>query len=244
MKKVLLISLLSIVVAVAGGAWWLMGSLDTLVAKAIRAYAPEITGVSFKLDSVHIAPSEGAAALKGLELGNPSGFHTEKAIAVANIAMKLDVASLTKDVVLIHEIVIESPEVSYEYASGGSNLDVIQRHVQSYVDERTGGASASDPKSPKKKVIIENLYVRNGKVSVSAQALNGKAMSVPLPDIHLTDIGKSSGGTSPAQAAKQVVNSITQGASKAASSLHLDSIAHSVGNAVSAGVDKVKGLFK
>lgn len=238
MKKVLLASLLALAVVVGGAFWWLNGSMDSLVAKAVRNFGPEILGVSVRLDSAHIKPVDGSASLQGLDIGNPAGFHTDRAFVADEISMKLDTGTLTKDVVVIHEIVVQAPRVTYEQASGGSNLDVIQRNIQSYIDKK------SDGKSSGKKLVIENLYVRNGKVSVSHEMLKGKSMTVTLPEIHLKDIGKSSGGVTPEQAARQVVGSITQAATSVVTNLHLDSVSKRVTDSVSSGIDKVKGWFK
>ena len=56
-------------------------------------------------------------------------------------------------------------------------------------------------------------------MSVSAAELQGKALSAPLPDIHLTDIGKKSGGATAGEVAQQVLAAVGQAATRAATSL-------------------------
>lgn len=244
MGKFLWAAVAVLVLILGGGAWWLYQSLDKVVASAIRVYGPQITGVNVKLDSVKVRPADGAAAIHALELGNPAGFKTPRALAVGTVSMQLDVATLTKDVVLIKEILIEHPQVTYEYASGGSNLDVIQRNVDQYLAARTGGNSAPADKASQKKVIIEHLYIRDARAAVSAEALHGKAMTLALPEIHLTDIGKKSGGATPAEATRQVVGAITQSATKAVAPLNLGGTMASIKKGMSGAVDTVKGWFK
>ncbi|MDE2418137.1 MAG: hypothetical protein KGN32_10050 [Burkholderiales bacterium] len=245
MGKFLWAAVVVLVLIIGGGAWWLYRSLDQVVASAIRSYGPEITGVSVKLERFNIKPAEGMAALVGLELGNPKGFKTPRALAVGTISMQLDVASLTKDVVLIKEIVIEKPEVTYEYASGGSNLDVIQRNVEAYVASKTG-KNESTPKdnATQKKVIIEQVVIRDARAAVSAEILQGKAMTLVLPDMRLTDIGKKAGGVTPAEATRQVVGAISQSATKAVAPLNLGGAMDSIKKGVSSATDTVKGWFK
>lgn len=242
MGKILGAILIGVLVVVAGGAWWLYSSLDSVVAQAIRSYGPDITGVSVKLGGVKIQPTEGRAALHGLELGNPAGFKTERALSVGQISTTLDIASLNKDVVLIKEVVVEQPEVVYEYASGGSNLDVIQRHVDNYVAQKLGTSDKS--KGKEKKMIIEHLYIRGAKASVSAEMLKGKSMTVPLPDMHLTDIGKKTNGATAGEVAKQVLGALTQSVSKAVGSLNLGGAVDAVKKGTNSAVDTVKGFFK
>ena len=244
MKKILLGVVVVILLAVGGGTWWLYSSLDSLVASAIREYGPQITGVSVKLSSVKIKPADGSAALRGLVIGNPKGFKTDHALSLGEISMTLDINSLTKDVILIKQISIIKPDVMYEHASGGSNLDVIQRHVEKYVTEKTGGKGDAKDKGPGKKMIIEHVFIKDGKAAVSAEILKGKAMTVPIPDLHLTDIGKKSNGATAGEAAKQVLGAITQSVSRAVSSLNLGVMVDDVKKGASAVGDKVKGLFK
>jgi hypothetical protein len=165
-------------------------------------------------------------------------------MAVATISMQLDVASITKEVVLIKEIVIDQADVTYEYASGGSNLDVIQRQVEAYIAEKTGGANAKKDTSSPKKIIIEHLYITGTRAGVSADMLQGKTMTLVLPDIHLTDIGKKSGGVAPAEATRQVVSAISQSATKAVAPLKLGGAMESIKKGVSSASDTVKGWFK
>ncbi len=243
MKKILLGIAVVVLFGIACGAWWLYRSLDSLVASAIREYGPEITGVSVKLSSVKIVPADGTAALRGLIIGNPKGFKTEHALSLDEISMRLDIGSLTKDVILIKEISINKPDVTYEYASGGSNLDVIQRNVERYVAENLGGKDKPKDKGPGKKFIIENVYIKNGTANVSAEILKGKAMSVPLPDLHLADIGKKSNGATAGEAAKQVLGAITQSVTKSVSSLNLGGALDSIKSGAGGVTDKIKGIF-
>jgi hypothetical protein len=244
MKKTLWTVLLVVLLALAGGVWWLYSSLDTVVASAIRAYGPDITGVTVKVAAVKIQPADGTALVRELQLGNPPGFKTARALFVGQISMKLDVASLTKDLVLVNEISIEQPEVTYEYAAGGSNLDVIQRHVDAYIAENLGSPGTSKKGEPEKKIIIENLYIKGAHAKVSADMLQGKVVTLPLSDLHLKDIGKKSNGVTPAEATRQVVGAVTKNATNAVTPLHLGGVVDSIKKGASSTVDAIKGIFK
>ncbi len=245
MKKILLGIALVVVLAIAGGAWWLYSSLDSLVASAIRTHAPEILGVPVKLSSVKISPADGSAALRGLVIGNPPGFQTPRALSLGEISMRLDINSLTRDVILIKEISVTKPDVTYEHKSGGSNLDVIQRNVESYIARHAGSkgeAKDAKDKGSAKKFIIEHVYIRDGKAEASAEILKGKTVSVPIPNLHLTDIGKKSNGATAGEAAKQIVGAITSSVTKATSSI-FGGVVEGVKKGAEAVGDKIKGLF-
>jgi hypothetical protein len=242
----LLVLMLASVLALvlAGGGWWLFRSLDQVVASGIRTYGPEITGVPVRLGGVKIKPAEGSAAIHALELGNPVEFKTQRALTVGTISLQLDVASLTKDVVRIQQVVIEQPEVTYEHASSGSNLDVIQRHVEAYVASKASGQEPAKTTTQPKKLIIDHVYIKGARAAVSAQALNGKTMTLVLPDVHITDIGKKTGGATPAEATRQVVSALSQNTSRAVVPLNLGGAMERIKKDISGAADTVKGWFK
>ena len=184
-----------------------------------------MTKTKVSLGDVDLSIQTGEAALKGFEMGNPSGFKTPTAMSFGIVSVKIDPASVTSDVILIKEIVIAAPDITYEFASGGgSNFDAIQKNVDSYAKEMGAGGGAAAKKDSAeskggKKVIIEHLYVRDGKIGVSADFLQGKAMNAALPTIHLKDIGKKSNGATAAEVADQLMSEISKSATKVVSSL-------------------------
>ncbi len=249
MKKILLGLIVVVLLAAGGGAWWLYSERDSLIADAIRTYGPQILGVSVKLGGVKTDVANQTAALHGLVIGNPSGFQTPHALSLGLVSLKLDISSLTRDVILIREISVVKPDITYEHKAGGSNLDVLQRNAEKYVAEKTAalGIAKEDKKDagkPGKKFIIENFYLKDAKANVSAEILQGKTMSVPVADLHLTDIGKKTNGATGGEAAKQIISAITASVTKAASSLiniDVDGLKKKGSEAVGGAI---KGLFK
>jgi hypothetical protein len=143
---------------------------------------------------------------------------------------------------------VVKPDITYEHKSGGSNLDVIQRNAESYVATKTaefggGKDEKKDAGKPGKKLIIENFYLKDAKANVSAEILKGKTMSVPVPDLHLTDIGKKTNGATAGEAAKQIISAITSSVTKAASSI-FGGVVEGVKKGAEAVGGAIKGLFK
>lgn len=157
MKKLLLGIATLVLLAITGALWWLSNSLDAQVASAIRRYGPEITGVPITLTAAKIDPIDGKAALRGLVVGNPEGFKTKQALSLVEINMTLDIGSLTTDVIRIKELTLIKPEVTYEYASSESNLDVLQRNIERYLSQQRGPQKKAGDSGPGKKLIIEHL---------------------------------------------------------------------------------------
>jgi len=228
MKRVLLIGVAAVVVIIVAAVVLLYSNLDSIVKAAIERVGSQATQTKVTLDSVKISPTSGEGSLKGFRLGNPAGFKTESAMRFGEVSVKVDVASVTSNVIVIKEVVIGAPQVTYEIdTQGGSNISTIQKNVDAFAKSMgTGQAGAAKPEATKesggKKVVIDNLYIRDGKVSVAAAFLAGREMGASLPTIHLTNIGKDKGGATPAEVADKILSSITQAATKAVSQLGID----------------------
>ena len=156
-------------------------------------------------------------------MGNPPGFKTDSAFALGEIIVSLDISSIAEDTILVHEVVVTKPQVTYERGEQGSNIDVIRDNVESHdkshaaggtdsggsgnSGEASGEASSSDEEEHK--VIIEDLYIRGGVACVSAALLGGDTMDADLPDIHIADIGKDKGGATPKWVTEIIMEALT-----------------------------------
>ena len=204
----------------------LLASLDSLIETAVEEIGSEASQTSVQLDQAEISPTSGAGALRGLTVGNPKGFKTSHASKVAAVKVVVNLRSLTGETIHIKEIIIDAPDIIYELGGGGSNLQTIQNNVS----KASGGGNAKAKQSggdEGPKVIIDNLYIRNAKVALSAGILGGRKVPVPVPDIHLKDIGKDSKdgkGATMSEAAKKVIDEITGSVTKAASAINLEGI--------------------
>jgi hypothetical protein len=236
-----------LIIAVVVIVVFVLSSLDSLIQEAVETYGSEITQADVRLDTVKIEASSGKGALSGLKVGNPKGFETESAFRLGEVSVSLDVGTVTEDVIVINEIVIAAPEVTYEMASGGTNIDALQRNVDSYMEAKglkSKGGKAEPAKTEAKddggpKLVITNLYIKGGKANVSATMLKGKTMTVPLPDIHLKDIGKDKGGASPGEVVEQVLGSVTKGVKGAVATLDLGKTMETVTEGAKGAVESV-----
>ncbi|MFZ1989968.1 MAG: hypothetical protein WAW96_09375 [Alphaproteobacteria bacterium] len=211
-----------IAIVLAGGAiYYVLSNLNSIVRTEIVTYGSAATGTKVSLDSVDLQIAKGSGALKGLGIANPEGFSSDPAFAVQSIAVTIDTNSVfSTGPIIIKEVSIDSPAVNYEAGLSGSNLAAIEKHVTEYANSLTGGASTSKPapgaKKNERKLVIQDLYVRNGAISISHQALQGRKLAANLPEIHLHNIGKSSNGATYAEVTKQVLGAILASATKVA----------------------------
>jgi len=218
-KKVL-IGLGVLVVIIAVGVYVFLGSLNDIVRAAVEKVGSDMTQTNVSLNEVDIELTSGKGALRGFSVTNPKGFSDDDAFKFDEVSVVLDIASVRSDPIIIKEVIIQGPAVVYEFGdNGGSNLDQLNKNVQSKAGAG-GKSSGGDKKAPN--IIIENLYLRDGSVAVVAPLLNEK-MSVPLPTVHLKDIGKDGGkGATPEEIADKVMQAVLNGAKGAVSAANID----------------------
>lgn len=220
------------VVALLGAiVFFVASSLDTLVTAAVERYGSEMTQTRVDLNDAAISTSSGEGSLSGLTVGNPRGFETHNAVRMGDITIALDLGTITDDLIVIKEIAITEPEITYELAADGDNLSIIRRNVGDYMDKHPSSSDGGE--GPK--LVIENLYVRKGSVRVSAAGLSGRTLTAPLPDLHLEDIGQGDGGATPGEAVARVLGAVQENVTKAVGSLGL-------GGARGTAEDESKGV--
>ena len=204
MKRVLLIGGGVIAVIVIAVAYFLYSSLDSIIAAEIEKYGSQYTGTAVHVDGVQVDLSLGKGEITGFSVANPTGFDTPKAMEVGRVALALDIGSVTRDPIVIKEVVIDKPRVTYEIGAHGNNIDPLTRHVEAEIGSEDGGTANGGGR----KLVIENLYVNGGELSVSATGLHGKTMTVDLDNIHLRNIGEGEGGASAEQVAGIIAASL------------------------------------
>lgn len=234
MKRVA-IGLAAVGVILVVGFVILYSSLGTIITQAITTAGPEIIQAKVDLKETVIDASTGKGSLHGLLIGNPEGFKTESAFKMDQVEVTLDTDSITSDIITINKIDIQAPEVTYELGGSGSNINAIQNNVDAFVkkyveDSKPGEKSAANEGGTK--MVIDHVYVKGGKVNISATLLGGKSMTVPLPDIHLQDIGKKENGATPGEVAKAIISALNKSVLKAVTPLHLDKVGDVAGKTV------------
>jgi hypothetical protein len=208
--KKLVVVLLLLAAVVAGAGFWAYHSLDVVAKVALEFFGPRVAGVSVKVGEASFSTREGRGSLKNVEIGNPSGFSASRAARLGEIRVSLDPTTMTEPVILVHEIVIDSPVIIYERGDRGTNLDAIQKRIEGYIKSKGAGTDASSeaPQGASHRLVVERLSIRGAKVTMTHPGLKGQGVSFDLPDIELRDVGKRQNGITPSQLANIVTGAI------------------------------------
>jgi len=251
MLKKIAIGLAALVVLVVGAAYFFLSNLDDYIKTAMEKYGSEATQAEVKVGGVKIGLKDGSGQITNVTIGNPKGFAGPQAFGLGEVKVVVDPATVTKDVIVIKEVLIDKPQVTYEPSlAGGGNLETIQKNVSAYAAKMGGGSSGSSaPASSsggkaEKKLIIERVTIQGGQVSIKSPALAQANASTGLPTIILRDIGKARGGATPAEVSNEIIGAISQQAARAAAS-NLGGVLRGLqGGATSGGAgDQLRGLL-
>jgi len=244
MKKVL-IGLLVVVIVVSLVVNFFLGSI---VKSVTEEAGPIVLGVPVKMDKAEFRLMRGHITIKGFTLGNPEGFHTDKAIGIGELTIDLKPASIFSDTIHVKRVYVKAPEINYELGLGTSNIGKIMEGLSK---KEEGGKPAEEKKEEpqkkggKKKVIIDDLLIENGSIHIAAKVTGGVGAPIPLPTIHKTDIGKDEGGASIASVVTGVFHELlgaVTGVATGAAKL-VGEGATAVGDAAAGGVKAVGGAI-
>jgi hypothetical protein len=231
LRTVVLIGAAGVTLAAVGGLWWLYASRDALVKRAIEGFGPQLTGVTVKVKRVNLEPIDGTGSVTGLEVGNPPGYKSARALTLGEMRLAIDYSTLASNVIRVKEIALQGPVITYEAGAGGDNLTAIQRHIDAEVAKLAGPGSPD--KTSGRKFIVDHIYVRDASVRF------GDTLSLSMPNVHLRDVGKKSNGASAGEVVKAVWGSIASNAG---------SLAFRAGGALREGTKSViegaRSLFK
>lgn len=246
MRKIALIgggAVALVVVLAVGVGVFLYSSLDSLVKKAIETVGSQVAGVPVSVSEVQVKLGEGKASIKGLSVGNPKGFTAPHAFRLGEISVVLDTGSVTGNPIVIKDVTVTAPEVTYETGAQGSNIDALQRNVAAH-----GGGGKSEPAAASsssdggKKLVIDRLALTGGTLKL-ATPIPGAQASAKLGDIVLTGIGRSQGGASSAQVAEQVLGALVKGSLKSVQNMGLGGLVDGVTGKAGGAGDAIKGVF-
>jgi len=187
-------------------------SLDKIIKRGVETVGPQLTQVEVKLDGVSLSLLSGGGSIKGLLVGNPQGYKTPSAIRVDRASLSVQPSSLLSDKIVIKSINVQAPEITFEGDLKGNNISKILENVEAATGGggETPAAKPAPTSGPSKKFQVDDFVITGGKIKLSTGLLAGKAVTVPLPDIHLTGLGTGPEGITAGDLTRKVLNAVNK----------------------------------
>lgn len=211
MKKWLLTVIGGMCIAGAGLFIVAYCNLGMLITYAVNTYGPNLLHAHIHLGKSTLSPLSGTATLRDFLLGNPEGFSGPHAVKINSFSMELDRWSLLRDTIVIRRIDIKGPDLIYEKRGGTDNFKALiktMEQTESTSRSGTGSRAKQEQTGRGKKLVIKDLVITDGRVTLNLPQTAGKDVTVPLPAIHLKNIGSETGGATPAAIGVQVLAAV------------------------------------
>jgi len=169
-KRILLslgsILLLLIVLLTATFLFWL-GPTVKLLAEKVGSRA---LGVPISVEKLSINPRKGTLLLTGFEIGNHTTFGYSNTVSLAEVRIAIDMGTIFSDLLVIKEILIDSPHFVYEQNSATDNITEYATNIFAFANidpnqpQEPKPEQEDDPDKEPKKVVVHQLRVSNIKI--------------------------------------------------------------------------------
>ena len=254
MKKIALVFIL--LVAVIGGlTYWFFENLDDFIKSYMVEYGSKMTKTDVEVDSVKTDISKGEILIKRVGIENPKGFSNNEAFEVKKVKININKETLNQDVIEIPLVLINNPEIIYEYNGKKTNFNVLKDNIQNYqknvidssnekkisqVTKNNEKKENRDKKSSKtffiKELKIVDLEIKARVSSVKKDFLNKK-----IPLIVIKNIGSETKGATPEFILESVILKIDDNLETV---FDFKSLKTDIRNNVNKIIDKLKGVKK
>lgn len=247
MKKFIIFT--AVLLLIAGGAFLFLSgdAINVLIKQQIETVGSKVTGQSVTVEKVEMKLLNGAGTINGLDISNPSKYNAPSMFSLKEVTLDINLKSLTTDLIIIDQIIIDKPEAVVEFTeNGGANikdiLDAIKQNTASDTVSQPEQESTTEP------IIRVNKFVLAGvALTIDLTKLGNKAHQATLADINLTNIGGQVGmpvSKLGAELVKQALSSIWKQAKKEQTEILKDQVKDKVKEKIEDKMkDKLGGLL-
>ncbi len=190
MKK-FFIYLIIILIALAVAAYLAM---DSFIKMGIEKFVPPVTGTSVNISSVKTSLFKGEIEISGLTIGNPSGFTTPTVFKLGQINVKVDPLSVFKKNIVVDQVNIQDAKATFEINRNGTNVSAIQKNINAYLNKNgtNDQPKKTDTPESEKTLTIRDLSITGAQIEIaSGLTKTQQSVTLPIPPLHLTNIGQN-----------------------------------------------------
>jgi uncharacterized protein involved in outer membrane biogenesis len=225
-------------------------SLGAILKRGVERIAPSATRVDVKLESAEVWLFAWRVHLSGIVFGNPPGYRTPSSLEVNDVTVRFKPSTVFSDKLVVESIKIKKPILTWEGGLSDSNLKKIERNLNDYIGSSSTApdskAPPSSPAKPERKLQVNDLEIIGAKLQLNTALSGGRTIVVPIPDIHLTDLGTGPQGITPVEVAQRALHAVLNDAAKEVvkNGGQLEKEAYGgAKSAVKKATDSIKGWF-
>ncbi|MDA0997961.1 MAG: hypothetical protein O2944_07120 [Proteobacteria bacterium] len=210
MRRVVLIgglltalALVSVMVTVT----YTLFNIDDLIKSTTENSGRAAFNTDVTVAAVEMSLKTGDGQLIGVRIANPPGFSSAMVVTIPAVEIDVDTKHPTTDAVVLGKVHLRRPRVRLEIQSGKANLVTIRDSARALAASNSAGQG--------QRLIIEELLIIDGELSVTADFLGNRELNAKMPDLRLLDIGKAAGGASPADVSSAIAGLLVKATERA-----------------------------
>jgi hypothetical protein len=209
-------------------------SLGSILKRGVEKVGPTATQVDVKLKSAEVWLLAWRVQLSGFVLGNPPGYRTPSSMEVGSVSVRFKPGSVFSDKLVVDSIKVKAPIITLEGGLRDNNLRKIEKNLDDYV-----GSSKST--KPERKLQVNDLIITDAQLQLNLTLLGGRTITLPVPDIHLTDLGTGPEGITAAEVGQKALHAELNAVAKEVA----QNAAQTAGSkgVLKDAADRLKGLF-
>lgn len=202
LKLILIIAVLLVLLLIAG-VLFALSQINAIAKTGIEKGSTYALGVNTTVASVNIGLFSGTFSMNGLNVANPQGYPGPHFLKLGNGSVAVSLASLNQPTIEVPTFSLSDLDVRLEKTDGAANYQVILDNLGRLSSGKPADPNQPAPTGDEKKLVINELTLRNIKVHVDllkpAGAIGdvvGKAtaIDIPIKEIKLTNVGKTGTG--------------------------------------------------
>ncbi len=243
--KWIVISVVVLILLIAGGIYYAFNYLDWqgIVRNLVHEKGSEVVGTSVNIGKINLSLADGKGGVNSISVANPKGYSQDYIIKLGGVHVSVDVNSVKKlaeeslkgtgskvKTVVINEIKVDRPEVTYELMSlKQNNVDDILVNIKKN--------TASNAKEPAK-TEDNDATQYNGKATVAANLLGAsQSLSLNLPTVTIANLGTEKQGITIEDGIARIFQEILKTTTNVVAKADLSGLLSGVGNIAGAAID-------
>ena len=254
MKKIVLVFIF--LVAVLGGlTYWFFENLDDFIKSYMVEYGSKMTKTDIEVESVKTDISKGEILINRIGIENPKGFSNNEAFEVKKVLININKETLNQDVIEIPLVLINNPEIIYEYNGKKTNFNVLNDNIQNYQKNVNNSSSGkkinqvtenkqtkeNNNKKSSKTFFIKELKIVDLEIKARVSSIKKDFLNKKIPLIVIKNIGSETKGASPEFILESVILKIDDNLETV---FDFKSLKTDIRNNVNKIIDKLKGVKK
>lgn len=252
--KWLIWAVIGLVVIIAGGVYYAYNYYDwqSVVRKLVHQYGSAAVGTDVRIGGINLSLKNGSGSVGSITVANPKGYKQDYIIKLGSVSVSVDKNSVKKlaeetlkktgpkvKTIVINEIRVDKPEVTYELMSlQKNNVDDILANIKKNTASSAKPQKAEEKSDTEYNVAIKKVVVANGVATVAADLLgSSESLSLNLPTITVSNLGTEKQGITIEDGLARIFQEILNTTTEAVSKADLSGIINGIGDVAGAAVD-------